>query len=194
MKKFKILMELFLTFFKIGAFTFGGGLAMIPLIENQFVIKKKYLEHEELLNIIAVSQSTPGPIAINCATYIGYKKGGFLGSLFATLGVVIPSFIIIYVISLFLSNLLEYKIVANAFLGIQAAVAILIIQAAFKMIKHIEKNILSFIILILSCVFTIIINVYSLNFSTIYLIIIGGIIGFFVYTFNKKKQKKGDNK
>ena len=99
-----ILPDLFRTFAKIGVFTFGGGYAMIALLENEFVEKKKWLEKDEFLDVAAIAESTPGPIAINCATYIGYKKAGVLGSAAATLGVILPSFIIIYAISLFLMH------------------------------------------------------------------------------------------
>ena len=102
MKKSKTVLELFLTLFKIGAFTFGGGYAMLALLESELVSKKKWIEKDEFLDMVAIAESTPGPIAINSATYIGYKRAGVLGSAAATLGVVLPSFIIIYVISLFL--------------------------------------------------------------------------------------------
>ena len=95
----KRLLSLFLTMLKIGLFTFGGGYAMIALMENEFVAKKKYLEGDEFMDIVAIAESTPGPIAINLATYIGYKQGKFFGSLLATLGMCIPSFAIIYAIS-----------------------------------------------------------------------------------------------
>ena len=101
MKKIKVLISLFLTFFKIGLFTFGGGYAMIAVIERDIAEKKKWIEHEEFMDVIAIAESTPGPLAINSATYIGYKVGGVLGSLFATIGVALPSFVVIYVISLF---------------------------------------------------------------------------------------------
>ena len=96
-----IYLKLFLTFFEIGLFTFGGGYAMISLIENNCVEKKKWITHDEMMNITVIAESTPGPIAINCATYVGLKKGGFLGALLATLGVVVPSFIIIFLISMY---------------------------------------------------------------------------------------------
>ena len=101
MKKLKILIETFLLFFKIGLFTFGGGYAMISIFEEEFCSKRKYITGSEFLEMIALAESSPGPIAINSATYIGYKRAGFLGSLFATLGVIMPSFLIIYLISLF---------------------------------------------------------------------------------------------
>ena len=110
------------------------------LLDNEFVTKKKWLEHDEFLDVVAIAESTPGPIAINSSTYVGYKIAGFWGSVFATIGVSIPSFVIIYVISLFFDRFLEFTIVANAFKGIQACVAYLILSAGIKMIKKLPKN------------------------------------------------------
>jgi chromate transporter len=119
MKKSKLVFTLFLTMLKIGLFTFGGGYGMIALLENEFVAKRKWITKEEFLDMIAIAESSPGPIAINSSTYIGYKKAGFLGSLFATIGVCIPSFVIIFIISLFLDAFLKLTYVAYAFKGIQ---------------------------------------------------------------------------
>ena len=116
-------MELFFTFVKIGLFTFGGGYAIISMIENNCVEKKAWITHDEMMDVTVIAESTPGPIAINCATFIGYKKAGFLGALVATLGIVVPSFIVIFLISIFLDNFLEITIVANAFKGIKVGVA-----------------------------------------------------------------------
>ena len=102
--KLKRALSLFATFFKIGLFTFGGGYAMIPLIEKEIVDKKKWITGDDILEIFAISESTPGPIAINSATFVGYKTAGFLGALFATLGVVLPSFTIIFILSFFLEK------------------------------------------------------------------------------------------
>ena len=113
-----VLLELFFTFAKIGMFTFGGGYAMISLIENICVENKKWITHDEMMTVAVIAESTPGPIAINCATYVGYKKGKLQGAIAATLGVVLPSFIIIYLISRFLNHFLEITQVANAFKGI----------------------------------------------------------------------------
>ena len=130
-----IVFELFLTFVKIGLFTFGGGYAMISVIENNCVEKKKWITHDEMMNITVIAESTPGPIAINCATFVGYRVAGFPGAFFSTIGVVIPSFIIIFCISAFLDNFLDIAIVANAFQGIKVAVGILIFDVAINMIK-----------------------------------------------------------
>jgi len=135
MTKLKTLGMLFLSMFKIGLFTFGGGTAMISLLENEFVGKKKWLSADEFADLIVIAESTPGPIAINSATYIGYKTCGVLGSVVATLGMVIPSFVIIYVISLFFNRFLSIKWVASAFKGIQACVIFLILSAGIKIFK-----------------------------------------------------------
>ena len=125
---------------KIGLFTFGGGYAMISLLENEFVEKKKYIEKDEFLDMVAIAESTPGPIAINAATYLGYKQLGFLGSLVATVAICIPSFIIIFAISLFFDAFLSFKLVEDAFRGIQVCVIYLIFSAGLKMLKNMKKN------------------------------------------------------
>lgn len=135
-----ILMELFFTFVKIGLFTFGGGYAMISMIENNCVEKKAWITHDEMMDVTVIAESTPGPIAINCATFTGYKKAGFLGALAATLGIVVPSFIVIFLISMFLDNFLEITIVANAFKGIKVGVGLLILDAAITMINKMQKR------------------------------------------------------
>ena len=137
MKKY---LDLFLTMLKIGLFTFGGGYAMIALLENEFVSKKKWLEKDEFLDVTAIAESTPGPIAINAATYIGYKNSGVIGSMIATLGICIPSFVIIYAISLFFDAFLSFTLVAYAFKGIQICVVYLILTAGLKMLKQMKKT------------------------------------------------------
>ena len=136
----KLICSLFITFLKIGAFTFGGGYAMIALLENEFVEKKKWLEKSEFLDMVAVAESTPGPVAINSATYIGYKIAGFAGATMSTLAVCIPSFFIIYGISLFFDQFLSLRWVSCAFRGIQVCVIYLILTAGLKMLKSIDKN------------------------------------------------------
>ena len=116
-----VLGELFLTFVKIGLFTFGGGYAMTSVIEHICVEDKQWISHDDMMNITVIAESTPGPVAINCATFVGYKKKGIGGAIVATLGMLIPSFTIIFVISMFLDNFLEIGIIANAFKGIKLA-------------------------------------------------------------------------
>jgi len=142
----EIVLRLFLVFLKIGAFTFGGGYAMIPLIQREVVEKRKWITHKDILDIIAIAESTPGPIAINSATFIGYKLFGFWGAFFATVGVVLPSFLIIIAISFVLGQFQELKPVQYAFNGIRAGVLALICKALFSMYKQCPKKLLSYII------------------------------------------------
>ena len=185
-----ILPELFITFSKIGAFTFGGGYAMISLLDNECVEKKHWITSDELMDVTVVAESTPGPIAINCATYTGYKKAGLPGAVVATMGIVLPSFFIILIISAFFENLLSYPLVANAFKGIRIAVAVLIIQAAIKMIKKMLKKTpnkplsIGFVAVFFIIVFAL--NLLNIHFSTIYLILISGFLGFFLNAMPKR--------
>ena len=181
--------ELFLNFLKIGVFTFGGGYAMISQVKELTIEKKKWLSENELLEMIAISESTPGPIAINIATFVGYKVGKFWGSLLATLGVVLPSLVIIFIVSLFFNSFIQNKYVAYAFLGIKCAVAFLITKTAIEMILKIKKTAFNIILLTLVTITMIIIDLFSINFSSIYLIIAGGIIGIFYYTFFFKRKE-----
>ena len=185
------LLNLFLTFAKIGLFTFGGGYAMISLIENQCVERKKWLTHDEMMNITVIAESTPGPIAINCATFVGYKQAGLLGSLIATLGIVLPSFIIIYVISMFLNQFLEILWIANAFKGIKIAVGLLILDAAITMIHKMPKKWLPLSIMISSCIVMLLINIFSWNFSSISLMLIAAVISIAVFSIQKAPRSKG---
>ena len=187
----KLLLDLLLTFSKIGLFTFGGGYAMIPLIENNCVTKKEWITHEEMMDITVIAESTPGPIAINCATYVGLKKKGFLGAVAATLGVILPSFLIILIISFFLDRFLEVKWVASAFKGIKIAVGILILDAAIKMIHKMKKKPLP--IVILSAAFTamMLINIFALRISTIVLMLSAALAGLTVYLIERHEHKEG---
>ena len=191
-EKIKKVAVLFLVFLKIGLFTFGGGYAMIPIIQNEVSNKRKWIPTEEVNQIITISESTPGPLAINAATYVGYKVAGFFGSLFATLGLVIPSFVIIFLISLFFDKFLSIKIIANAFKGIKAAVAFLILLGGFTLFKTMKKNLFSKIILILVYTTVVVLSlVFHTSISSIYFIIGGGLIGLiFTYIFDKKEDKK----
>ena len=146
----KTLLTVFATFFKIGAFTFGGGYAMIPLIQRETVEKHGWISDDDILEIIAIAESTPGPIAINSATFVGYKVAGFFGSFFATLGVVLPSFIIILAISYVLEAFQSLQAVVFAFNGIRAGVLALIFKALFGMYKKSKKNAVSYIVMALA--------------------------------------------
>ena len=120
-KELPILLDLFLTFAKIGAFTFGGGYAMLSVIDSICVDKKKWITHDEMMDVTVIAESTPGPISVNCATFVGFKQAGWLGGILATLGVLLPSFVVIYIISMFLDNFLEIAVIANASRALRSA-------------------------------------------------------------------------
>lgn len=185
-----VLPVLFCSFFKIGLFTFGGGLAMLALMEEQCVEKKHWITHDEMMDVTVIAESTPGPIAINCATYVGYQQAGMAGALAATVGVVFPSFFIIYLISMFFNQLLEIKIIANAFKGIKAAVGIIILDAAIMMIRKMEKNKLTLGIMIASFGAMLLIQIFSWNFSSISLMIVAAIFSLVVYQINAIRHGK----
>ena len=189
-----ILLDLFLTFAKIGLFTFGGGYAMIAMIENNCVERKKWITHDEMMNITVIAESTPGPIAINCATFTGYKKAGLFGAVIATLGMIVPSFAIIYLISIFLDNFLELTIIANAFKGIKIAVGILILDAAITMIKKMHKKKLPRTIMICSCIVMLCINVFAWNFSSISLMLVAAAVSLTIFILNGAPEQKGGAK
>ena len=191
MKNTKECLSLFLTMLKIGVFTFGGGYAMIALLENEFVEKKKWLEKDEFLDVAAIAESTPGPIAINAATYIGYKNAGIIGSIIATLGICIPSFIIIYAISLFFDAFLSLTLVAYAFKGIQICVVYLILTAGLKMLAHMKKNAFNIIIISITLICMVVFSLFAVKFSTIFYIMISGACGVVVYLLGKiRKEEK----
>lgn len=186
----KELITLLLTFLKLGAFTFGGGYAMISLLRESVVEKKGWVSDEEMLEIIGIAESTPGPIAINMATYIGYRRAKILGAFIATLGVVLPSLVIIFVISLFFEAFLQNVYVVYAFAGIKVGVAILIINAGLDMIKKIEKKALPIIVLLAVIIIMITIEIFSFTFSSIILILLGGFIGIVANQVKKLKEAK----
>ena len=186
-----ILVDLFFTFAQIGLFTFGGGYAMIAMIENNCVERKQWITHDEMINITVIAESTPGPIAINCATFTGYKKAGFMGALVATLGMISPSFIVIYLISAFLDNFLELTIIANAFKGIKIAVGFLILDAAITMVKKMHKKKLPRAIMVCSCIAMFCINIFALDFSSISLMIIAAVVSLTIFVANGAPEQKG---
>lgn len=186
-----IILDLFLTFAKIGLFTFGGGYTMISMIENNCVEKKRWITHDEMMNVTVIAESTPGPIAINCATFIGYKQAGIIGALVATLGNVLPSFVMILIISKFLDSFLELTIIANAFKGIKISVGILILDAAITMVKKMHKKVLSVAIMGGSLVVMLLINIFSLNFSSIRLMLIAAMISLISFIVKGSPKQKG---
>lgn len=170
-----ILLDLFLTFAKIGLFTFGGGYAMISIIHNECVEKKHWIDDDTMSTLSVIAESTPGPIAINAATFTGHKKAGVLGSIIATIGMVLPSFIIIYIISLFLQQFLDIKIISHAFLGIKVGVSVLILDAGIKMFKKMKKTKKSKIIFLFALMVMFISEILSFHISTITILLLAAI-------------------
>ena len=185
-----MLLTLFLTFAKIGLFTFGGGYAMLSVIEHACVTQKHWITHEDLMNVTVIAESTPGPIAINCATFVGYKQKGIPGALAATLGVVLPSFVIIFLISLFLDRFLEIAWVANAFMGIRVAVGILIVDVAIRMIRKMKKDALRIAIMVVACLAVLLINCFSWHISTIVLLLASALVSLAVFLFRSSPAGK----
>lgn len=186
-----LLLDLFLTFAKIGLFTFGGGYAMIALIENACVEKKAWITHDEMMDVTVIAESTPGPIAINCATYVGYKQKGFVGAVVATLGMVLPSFIIIFLVSMLLDNFLDIVWIAHAFMGIKIAVGILILDAALKMIKKMHKRLVPQIIMVCSAIAMFLIDVFALKFSSITLMLIAAAVSLCIFIIKGNPAREG---
>ena len=174
---------------KIGLFTFGGGYAMISLLEHEFVERKKWLNHDEFMDLVTIAESTPGPIAINCATYIGCKTEKIIGSIVATLGMILPSFIIIYCISLFFNQFMQNSFITAAFKGIQICVVFLIFSAGLKMLKKIKKS--PFTLSVMSATFLcmLLFGLFAVNFSSIFYILISGSLGLLIYTISYYKKK-----
>lgn len=187
-------LTLFLTLLKIGLFTFGGGYAMIALLENEFVSKRGWLDKEEFLDMVAIAESTPGPIAINAATYIGYKNAGFLGAILATVGICIPSFTIIYLISLFFDAFLSLTYVAYAFRGIQIGVIYLILSAGLKLLKGMKRSVLSVTLLTLTVLCMVLFSLFSVSFSAVFYILIGGTAGLTVYLLSRFKKRSEEER
>ena len=196
MKKY---IDLFITMLKIGLFTFGGGYAMIALLENEFVSHRKWIEKNEFLDMVAIAESTPGPIAINSATFVGYRVAGFWGAFFATFGVVLPSFVIILLISFVLREFQSIKAVQYAFNGIRAGVLALLIKALVGMYKKAPKNIVSYIVMINLVAFALMgidkhkakKRAFRIPEATLFLVaIIGGSIGSILgmYAFRHKTR------
>lgn len=182
--KKNIILSLFLTFLKIGAFTFGGGYAMIPMIQREVVDKKKWLSGDDILDIIAIAETTPGPIAINAATFIGQKTSGFWGAFCATLGVVIPSFIIITLIAIVYKSFKGNPIVENAFWGIRIGVLALIVKALINMIKHCPKNVFSYFIAIAAFG-----GVAFFNINVIFVIAVAAVVGLIYQSLSRRHSK-----
>ncbi len=177
--------KLFCIFFKIGAFTFGGGYAMIPLISREVAQKRNWITDEEILDIIAIAESTPGPIAINSATFVGYKVAGFWGAAAATVGVVLPSFVVISIISFVLEQFREFSAVKYAFFGIRAGVLALLIKALWTMYCKCPKGLLSYILMALSFIVAALTNI-----SVLYIILFCAAVGIVTSLVNERRMAK----
>lgn len=182
---FKLYLELFKVFFKIGAFTFGGGYAMIPLIEEEIVTNKNWVKKEDIFDLFAISQSIPGAIAVNTSTLVGYKIAGRLGALFATLGVILPSFVIISSIATFFVKISDSQVVEAIFTGINGAVIVLILMAAIKILKIAIHDSLSVIIIIATVLIILLTNI-----SPAFIILAGAIIGLSLHFYEKHYNKE----
>lgn len=177
---------------RIGAFTFGGGYAMIGLLERELVQKKNWISYEDFTDLVVIAESTPGPIAINCATYIGYKRCGVLGAIISTIGMSLPSFAVIYLISLFFDKFLSIEIIAAAFRGVQVCVIFLIFLAGFKMLKKMKKTLYNLIIFSLTVVISVLFSIFAVNFSSVFYIFISAFLGLLLYIIGIIKGEKGD--
>lgn len=183
----KELLELFVIFAKIGCFTFGGGYAMLPVIEDEVVTKRHWATDEEILNYYAVGQCTPGIIAVNTATFIGYKQRGILGGIFATLGMVFPSLVIITIISAFLQNFADLPVVRNAFNGIRAAVAVLVINAIIKMWPFSIKDTFGIVVFLITLAAGILFDL-----SPVIVVVVSALLGIFVNILRERQGTKHD--
>ena len=191
MKKLLSAIKIMLVMMKTGFFTFGGGYAMISMLHSEFVEKRNYLSHGEFMDVVAIAESTPGPIAINMSTYIGYKRCGFIGALLSTLGMCAPSFSVIFIISLFFDRFLEITWVANAFRGIQIAVIYIILSAGIKMLKQLKKSPVNIVILCVTATLMVLFSVFSVSFSAVFYILISGGVGLVIFLVKYIKERKG---
>ncbi|MBR6413654.1 MAG: chromate transporter [Oscillospiraceae bacterium] len=171
MKKPALLWELFHVFFRVGLFTFGGGYAMISVVEDACVDRRGWITRAEMDDLVVVAESTPGPIAINCATYVGARQAGVVGAVTATLGMILPSFLVIFTISKLLDRFLEIKLIASAFRGIKLAVGILVLDAGWRLLRRMKKDALSVTILAVSLTIMLGVNLFALRFSSIVLML-----------------------
>lgn len=181
---------LFFTFFKIGLFTFGGGYAMIALLEEEFIQRRKWLDKDEFLDMTAIAESTPGPVAINSATYLGYKLAKVPGAATATVAVCLPSFLIIYAISLFFEQFTQLTVIANAFKGIQVCVIYLIFSAGVRMLKSLDKS--PFATGVLAAVMLVMVglSLAGVSVSSILLILLSGAAGVAAWLIGRRKEGK----
>ena len=189
-EKLKRLFQVFFTFFRIGAFTFGGGYAMIPLIQNEAVEKHHWVTDDDILEIIAIAESTPGPIAINAATFVGYRAAGVLGSIVATLGVVLPSFMIILALSFVLEAFQEVRAVQYAFFGIRAGVLALLCKALWTMYKKAPKGWAAYVVMAGAFILTAINKFGIFKINMIFVIIGCAVFGLVTSLSMERRGKK----
>ena len=181
---------LFFTFFKIGLFTFGGGYAMIALLEEEFIQRRRWLDKDEFLDMTAIAESTPGPVAINSATYLGYKLAGVPGAATATVAVCLPSFLIIYAISLFFEQFTQLTIIANAFKGIQVCVIYLIFSAGVRMLQALDRSLFSSGVLLSVFLAMTSLSLAGISVSSILLILLSGAAGVAAWLIGRRKEGK----
>lgn len=186
----KSLGTLFFTFFKIGLFTFGGGYAMIALLEEEFIQRRKWLDKDEFLDMTAIAESTPGPVAINSATYLGYKLAKVPGAATATVAVCLPSFLIIYAISLFFEQFTQLTVIANAFKGIQVCVIYLIFSAGVRMLKSLDKSVFAIGVLAAVMLVMVGLSLAGVSVSSILLILLSGAAGVAAWLIGRRKEGK----
>ena len=186
------LLILFLTFMKIGAFTFGGGYAMIPIIEEEVTKKRKWITELEIMDILAISESTPGPIAVNTATYVGYKVAGIAGGIIATLGLTVPSFVIIFVISFFYKDFMQWPVIAAMFKGLKVGVIILLFSAVLKLKKGVEVNLVGTVLFVTALSLMLVFSFIDTGFKylSLCLILLGIITGIVLTLIGKSKEEK----
>ena len=184
-ENFKKALKLFLVFFKIGAFTFGGGYAMVPIIQSEVAEKRGWIKNEDILDILAISESTPGPIAINSATFVGYKVAGFWGSFCATFGVVLPSYIIISIISLLLKEFHDIQAVKYAFFGIRAGVLALILKSLWTMFKKVKKSVIPYLIVAVSFILAVFTDI-----NVLFIIAGSAVFGIVASLIQERKEKQ----
>ena len=187
-KKLKDLFTIYFAFFKVGAFTFGGGLAMMPMLQKELIEKKQWLTEEELIDYYAVGQSTPGIIAVHVATFVGYKRAGILGGIFGTLGIISPSLIIIMILANLINSISDYPIVQKALTGINVAVAALLTSVIINFAKKTIKNVWNAIFMLISFLL-----IFALKVPSFIVILFGLATGIILTFIHKKKETKTDD-
>lgn len=183
-EKMKLLGELFAVFFRIGLFTFGGGYAMIPLIEREVVEGKKWISSDDVLDMLAIAESTPGPLAVNSATFVGYRMGGFLGSAVATIALAIPSVVVICIISLFITQFKENMWFQHIFRGIRSGVLVLMVNAVIKFAKKCPKYWLVYVMMAAAFVLAAFTNI-----DIAFILLGGGVAGIICRAFIMKEEQ-----